>query len=309
MSVIVPCYNYGHFLPETIASLQQQTYPHWECIVVDDGSKDNTREVCAELCAQDARIRYIHQDNGGPSMARNTGLRAAKGQYIQFLDADDLLPERKLERNVRFLENHQEVDLVYGKVRYFRHGANSRFSDSIDMQDKAWMPQVAGKGSEVLQEVVKGNIMVVHAPMLRQQLVQRVGEFDNELMACEDWEYWIRCAASDARFFYDHHDDVNALVRVHPVSAVNDNARMIHWGILMRVKISKLPAVAYCKPIRELNMQRLFLLISQEDFLNLYKGSWLTGARGLTNKMIQWRHCKFFLVNGTYWFLRRFRNS
>ncbi len=91
ISVIVPCYNYGDLLKDCIGSLFAQTYSNWECIIVDDGSTDNTRMVAEELVQKDKRISYFLQSNSGPTVARNYGLSVAKGEFIQFIDADDLM--------------------------------------------------------------------------------------------------------------------------------------------------------------------------------------------------------------------------
>src|SRR5450432_4194524 len=91
ISVIVPCYRQAKYLPDAVKSLIGQSYRHWECIIINDGSPDDTREVAAEQVRLDSRIRYVEQANGGCSSARNRGLTEANGDFVQFLDADDLL--------------------------------------------------------------------------------------------------------------------------------------------------------------------------------------------------------------------------
>jgi len=96
VSIIVPCFNYGQFLSEALESLLAQTYPRWECIIVDDGSTDNTKEAVNFYVQKDSRFRYIYQVHRGVSSARNRALKEAAGTYIQFLDADDMLEKDKL---------------------------------------------------------------------------------------------------------------------------------------------------------------------------------------------------------------------
>ena len=108
VSVIIPCYNQAQYLPDALGSVLAQTYPHWECIVVNDGSPDNTEEVAQQWCEKDNRFRYLHKQNGGLSSARNAGLDAAKGDYIQFLDADDAIHSEKLEIQTGTLQNSAE---------------------------------------------------------------------------------------------------------------------------------------------------------------------------------------------------------
>lgn len=112
VSIIVPCYNQAAFLPKAIASMQAQTLANWECIIVDDGSTDNTAEVAANMALKDSRIRLIQQLNGGSASARDRGLKEAKGEFIQFLDADDTINTEKLERQVAFMEQ-KGLDISY----------------------------------------------------------------------------------------------------------------------------------------------------------------------------------------------------
>lgn len=92
ISVIVPCYNQAQYLDECLQSVLDQTYQNWECIIVNDGSPDHTEEVAKKWLEKDNRFRYIYKENGGLSSARNAGIREAKGEYLFFLDCDDLLP-------------------------------------------------------------------------------------------------------------------------------------------------------------------------------------------------------------------------
>lgn len=100
ISVIVPCYNQARFLPDAVHSLQSQTYPHWECLIVNDGSTDDTAAVGAALAETDGRVRLITQPNRGLAGARNRGLAEARGQFIQFLDADDAIRPPKFQRQL-----------------------------------------------------------------------------------------------------------------------------------------------------------------------------------------------------------------
>src|SRR5262245_6278913 len=111
VSIIVPTYNYGHLISETLACLQSQSYENWEALVVDDGSTDNTAAVVAAAAASDPRIHYFKQENQKQAAARNRGLSHSQGSYVQFLDSDDLLERRKLELHIKFLEQHPDIDI------------------------------------------------------------------------------------------------------------------------------------------------------------------------------------------------------
>jgi glycosyltransferase involved in cell wall biosynthesis len=172
VSVIIPCYNYGHFLCETLENILQQTYQNLECIIVDDGSTDNTNEIVQSYITKDARFRYFRQTNKGTSSAKNNGIRIATGEFIQFLDADDLLNKKKLEVQVLFLINNPDVDIIYGDVRYFDIDNPTRRSKSLDLKDQAWMPNVSGKDEVILKPLLINNIMVISAPLIRRKVYQ-----------------------------------------------------------------------------------------------------------------------------------------
>jgi glycosyltransferase involved in cell wall biosynthesis len=129
-----------------------------------DGSTDNTREVIAHYLSRDRRFSSIRQANRGASGARNTGLRGAQGKYIKFLDADDLLERRKIEHHVKYLDDHPQVDIVYGSFRHLRTTNPSEQKPPWDNADESWMPKISGSGKELIHALILGTIMVVSAP-------------------------------------------------------------------------------------------------------------------------------------------------
>lgn len=237
VSVVVPSYNYAHLIRETLASLAAQTYGVWECVVVDDGSTDDTRAVVEAYAATDARVRYVRQENARQAAARNNGIRHASGDYFQFLDSDDLLEPRKFERQVEYLEQHPDVDIVYSGVRYFDSaGAGLGVSRQYSVWDDGgqWMPEVSGRGRVLMERLLRNNIMVVNAPLVRRRVIEAVGEFDADLTPVEDWDYWTRCAAAGLLFKYEDAEGVRALVRSHELSASLDGRRMLRAEMKMR---------------------------------------------------------------------------
>lgn len=244
VSVIIPTYNYGRFIGEAVASLQLQTYANWEAIVVDDGSTDNTKQVVAELARDEPRVIYVAQENARQGAARNNGIAHARGDYFQFLDADDLIEPNKLERQLAFLEQHAEVDIVYSSVRYFSAAAGGELLLSRQYSswedEGAWMPELSGHGTELLVALLRNNIMVVNAPLMRRRLIEKVGAFDKDLTPVEDWEYLIRCAISGAVFSFDDEEGSRALVRAHEASASLNQPRYLRSVLLMRSKISRM---------------------------------------------------------------------
>jgi glycosyltransferase involved in cell wall biosynthesis len=237
VSVVVAAYNYGHLIRETLDSLAAQTYGAWECIVVDDGSTDDTRAVVEAYREAEPRVRYVRQENARQAAARNNGIRHASGDYFQFLDADDLVEPRKFERQVEYLESHADVGLVYSSVRYFSaEGGGLTHSRQYSVWDdgQPWMPEVSGRGRVLLERLLPNNIMVVNSPLVRRSVVETVGEFDPALTPVEDWDYWTRCAAAGFFFQYDDAEGVRALVRAHELSASLDGRRMMRATLKMR---------------------------------------------------------------------------
>lgn len=119
ISIIIPCYNGEQFLHETLDCLKKQTIDEWECIIVNDGSTDNSLTIAREYEAKDARYRVIDKVNEGVPIARNVAIVAAEGKYILPLDADDLIAPSYVEKAVDYLERHPETKLVYCKATYF----------------------------------------------------------------------------------------------------------------------------------------------------------------------------------------------
>lgn len=123
VSIVIPCYNQSQYLSEAVQSVLSQTYAQWECIIVDDGSTDDTSRVAGSLCRLDNRIRFVAQPNSGLSAARNTGISLAKGVYILPLDADDAIRPTYLAQAVNKFIEDPGLTLVYCQAEYF--GAQS----------------------------------------------------------------------------------------------------------------------------------------------------------------------------------------
>jgi glycosyltransferase involved in cell wall biosynthesis len=221
VTVIIPSYNYGRFIGQAIESVQAQTYWNWECLVVDDGSTDNTREVVESYARKDPRIRYVYQRNQRAGTARNNGIRNGQGEYLQFLDADDLIEPQKIERQVEYLEGHPEVDIIYGSVRSFHTDEPVTSLSETFGQESLWMPRISGVGKPVLMELIRLPLLI-HAPLLRKSSGGSIIWFDEKLRACEDWLFWVNCALQGRRFHYEKIKGTLAFYRTHETSACAD---------------------------------------------------------------------------------------
>lgn len=260
VSIIIPCYNYALFLPESVGSIKSQTYKNWECIIIDDGSTDNSRVIAEKLALDDSRIHYYYQNNSGPTIARNLGLSKAKGSFIQFLDADDLIEADKIRKQLDIFAANPECDIVYSNVKYFRSDDLSELYNDITLDgSKPWMKNLSGKGEFMITAILKENLMVIHSPLFRASLVKNFGKMDEDLFYNEDWELWARYAINNARFQFDGGPGTQALVRVHQ-SYSKDNFKMFIYGLLASLKLNKtlterkykkimIPKIAYHKRI------------------------------------------------------------
>lgn len=240
ISVIVPCYNYGHLITETLYNLQLQTYKNWECIIINDGSTDNTHEVVLAFIENDARFKYISQENKGISSARNLGIDNATGDYIQLLDADDLLEPEKFETQVNFLRTYKEIDIVYGDVKYFYSKSQSIYYKTVNAEQTEWMPRVSGKGQTIISALLKQNIMAINSPLFRKTILDKTGYFDTSLPLVEDWEFWLRCAINNLEFFYLDSKETAALVRMHSISMTRDTWNMRFNELQLKSRLQQL---------------------------------------------------------------------
>ena len=258
VTVVIASHNYAHFIAQTLDSVLAQTYPNWECIVVDDGSTDNTREVVERYTEADPRIHYLWQENQRLAAARNTGIANSSGEYLQFLDADDLIESRKLECQVDVLEHHQEIDIVYGEVRYIaaeKSGRRHLTAGEVNIPD---VVRLSGQGKEALSALARGNITPTNCILLRRQVISSVGPF--QARANEAYDYWVRCALRGKRFHFEDHDGARALVRLHPASMSRDRRMMIRSELLVHQTIATNVAD---REILLLNQQRMAELEGQ----------------------------------------------
>ncbi len=204
-SIIIPTYNRAYILPETIQSIQQQTYSNWEIIVVDDGSTDNTASVIKSLQQVDGRIRYVFQTNAERSVARNNGATNSKGKYLLFLDSDDAFTPYHLTQLEQFIQaSNFPVGLMFSNMLYLTDGG----LETVDLP-------VMQKGKEfeymLLQPITPSRVCV-------HRDVFQVFNFDPQITIVEDLVLWV-CIAS--RFPVYQLINPTVLYRVHPDNSVD----------------------------------------------------------------------------------------
>lgn len=187
ISIIIPAYNRAHTLSETIDSVLQQTYPHLEVIVVDDGSKDNTQEV---LRSYGARVRNIHQENAGQMAARNRGIREASGDIITFLDSDDIWLPQCLETHVNTLQR-SPAEVPCSLVNGWLHFADGRKITSFQNSHLTPFPQV-GLCLNVPEILASRFVMFCQFIAIRREALHEAKGFDEDLKFMEDYALPLR---------------------------------------------------------------------------------------------------------------------
>ena len=237
-TVVIPAYNRAEILPETIASIQTQSFESWEIIVVDDGSKDNTAEVIRAFAARDQRIKYVYQDNAERSAARNNGAKNASGKYLFFLDSDDGFEPNHMQAVHSLLQRESfPAAMVVSNVIYQKENS----------MERPEIPELeAGKGFDyVLKHPITPSRVCVHRDIFE------VFKFDPEIVIVEDQVLWI-CIAT--RFPVYHQKEYTVRYRIHDGNSVDlsrDSYRSRYNGLLRLFNHSKYAEISVKIPPKQ----------------------------------------------------------
>ncbi len=214
VSVVIPAFNYAHYLPQAIASALAQTHSALELIVVDDGSTDGTRAAVAAFT--DPRVRYVWQENAGLSASRNTGIREARHAFIAFLDADDIWKPEFLSTALRqFAALPQEFAAVAtAPARMDASGAPAAGPGYTS----------AHTGELTVRDFCLRNRPLSSSVVVKRHVFTDCGGFDTALRSSEDRDMWIRLTAHGHRFFFI--GEPLAFIRRHPENMSKNAARM-----------------------------------------------------------------------------------
>jgi glycosyltransferase involved in cell wall biosynthesis len=218
VSVIIPTYNRAQWIGASIQSVLDQTYTDYEIIVVDDGSTDDTAEV---IRAFTDRVRYFYQENGGSAAARNRGLQEARGEYIAFLDSDDLFLPEKLHKQVEYLQHNPHIGMVYSAYTNIDHNHN-----------ELGIIPAQYTGHIYRQMLFHCNIQT-SSVMIRRQVIETVGLFDIALPMAQDVDYWIRVAR---HFEIGAITEPLAYVRLHPDNKPRDPEKILNYFLYIAEK-------------------------------------------------------------------------
>jgi glycosyltransferase involved in cell wall biosynthesis len=220
VSVVIPTFNRAYCLPVAIGSLQSQTYPDWEALVIDDGSSDNTADVVRALAANDGRVKYVFQPNQGVSAARNTGIGAASGAWVGFLDSDDSWEPWKLSAQIACFRQLPQVGMVWtdmnafdadGKLvsarhlrkmysAYARAGHRKIFEgtrrfEEFEADFARGYDALAGaevSWGDIHSSMFFGNLIHTSTVLLTRERVQAVAAFDRRFRTGEDYDFHLR---------------------------------------------------------------------------------------------------------------------
>lgn len=210
VSVIVPCFNQGEYLAEALNSVLAQSYPNWECVIMNDGSTDDTALVARQYTDKDARFKYIYQKNKGLPGARNAGISHSNGEYILPLDADDYIDAGYLLKAIDIFTNDDNVKLVYCNAQKFGAENGDWFLPDYNYID-----------------LLKGNLIFCSA-VFKKSAFLNAGMYDDLMLGgLEDWELWIRLL------------DEQAIVKKLPETCFFYRTKQVSMNRMDRVKIEE----------------------------------------------------------------------
>ena len=221
VSVIIPTYNGEKYIREAIDSVLAQSYEDFEIVVVDDGSADNTKEV---LDKYEAQIKYIYQENQGRSAARNRGVKESTGEYIAFLDADDLWEVDKLMLQMAYFEKNSNLGLIY--------------SDALSVRDReVLVPSLFRErrpyAGRCFDKLLYENFIPTQTVIVKKMVFEAVGGFDESIEVSEDYDLWLKILK---KYEISYIDKVLARYRLHNNNVSQDIEKMslAHHNILLK---------------------------------------------------------------------------
>ncbi len=212
VSVIIPCYNHGKYLREAFESVFSQDYPNREIIVVDDGSTDNTAQVCKQF----PQVKYVYQVNQGLSAARNTGIKNCNGKYLLFLDADDWLLKDAVSINAKYLIDNPDIAFVSGAHKKVFVDEGVEIIESEIVNDHHYW------------HFLQGNYIGMHAAVMYRKTIFEAYSYNTSLKACEDYDLYLRISRN---YPVLHHVKQIAAYRLHS-SNMSGNIQLMLSSVL-----------------------------------------------------------------------------
>jgi hypothetical protein len=235
VSIIVPTYNRAALLGDTLQSVVAQTYPHWECLVVDDGSTDETPAVVRPF---GPRVRYIRQRNAGPAVARDRGAAEAMGEGLLFLDSDDVLLPNALAQLVEALRQTPEAGIAYGGFSVMHADGRPgllaeapRLPQSVKNDGGSPVSYGLTGDGQILPALLQHDAVLMGATLLRRSVFERIGGFDSSLNYMEHWELFLRAAHRGVLFAATREPAIR--VRMHENNLSRDFEGMLQQRLAL----------------------------------------------------------------------------
>jgi glycosyltransferase involved in cell wall biosynthesis len=214
ISIIIPCFNSEQYIEECLKPILTLKYLEIEIIIVNDGSTDNTVEICKKIC--DKRIKIINKKNSGLPAARNTGIQESTGKYIISIDSDDIPVTQCWKKMIATLERDENITLCYGRfIKFFNYLPKN--------EPKIRLKRKRPSGN-IISELVKRNIFGSGMAIIRKSRFSNAGMFNEHLTIGEDWEMWTRLALTGDFLYFD---DIMLYYRQHNSSMTVDLMRYI----------------------------------------------------------------------------------
>jgi glycosyltransferase involved in cell wall biosynthesis len=224
VSAVIPTFNRVSFISDAIDSVLGQSVPVDELIIVDDGSTDGTELA---LKRYGSAIRYIQQSNGGPSSARNHGMREARCDFVAFLDSDDVWMPGKLELQLKFAQRNPDIDFIFGKMTNFDHSTGVETPDVIDPNVYHYLVSNSTSLAQFFEMLIAQNFIAPSSLMARRSCLVRLGCFDESRSIAEDLDYWLRSAV---QYNWGFIDQTLVKRRRHSGNLIAD---WIKWNVAM----------------------------------------------------------------------------
>lgn len=261
ISVIIPTYNTAQFIVDAIESVLSQTFQDFEVVIADDGSTDNTSEVVKPFVDKyPDRIRYFYKKNGGEGSARNYGIKRAKGNYLAFLDSDDLWYPEKLERSYKALQEQPEYGIV---CHGYRQTYNGQYGGDFSVNIK----YNKFSQEDFLREFYLQCRFSIITVMMKKDIFYKVGGFDESFAALTDYDFWMRCAMVSRVLFLG---EILAEYRKRGGSILSNVEQQLQYGTRFMEKHIKLFPEKERDKLRKQKLKNLYLTVAMGalDFKN-----------------------------------------
>lgn len=248
VSVLIPVYNSENYLAEAIESVLNQSFKEFELVVVDDGSSDNSLNIAKEHALKDKRVKVLHKKNGGRASALNYALGICSGEYLAFLDSDDIMADNRLKIEAEFLDKHKEIDLVYGDMIKFWADGKEELREAVDFDSSDAPLNVmikfynSGRIGEILPHLLysnskEGKAILGGSVMVRRRVFDFGIKHDENMGHIEDTDLWLQIIGQG--FKVKRIPKVMFYYRIHSGQISSEREKMVIAGKKVYAKFKR----------------------------------------------------------------------